>query len=208
MIKRFAFICLGWTAAASTAVAQTQSWPIMCRSGGGMTLSVQQEMDNLRSIPCGWFGGAYNIPCPNVGSGAEVSYGFKNPPGGIPRYLNAELTLSFEGAPQGANTALPGPGQCAFLDRPIVSSGQRGAVTVRMTQNMGNPSFISRIETDAEGRIVNLTPGGGTSARPIVEFLFARWRAKEQLFTVYGYSDGRPNTMILTGFEPTASGPN
>jgi hypothetical protein len=137
-----------------------------------------------------------------------VSYGFKVPSGGIPQYVHIDFTLPFDSAPQGANAALPVPGQCAFLDRPIFASGQRGALLARTTNNQGNPSFVREIQTDPERRIVSPSPGDGTAACPTVQFLFERWRAKGQLFTVYGYSDGRPNTLVITGFEPNASGPN
>jgi hypothetical protein len=61
MMMRIALACIAWAAARAEALAQ-QSWPIMCRSGGGVTFGVQQDMRTLRSIPCECFSAKYNIP--------------------------------------------------------------------------------------------------------------------------------------------------
>lgn len=206
MLKHATLACIVLIATAGQASAQ-QSWPITCRAGRGMTVGYTQDVRLKRDILCQQVFGANVLgdsrrACDTPGATYDVRPG-------IVQFLGAHLSLTFESARQGANTALPQAGQCAFLDRPIFENGQRGTLRVSLDYGPDATSILYSLSTDENGRLAQFdiaqTWGNGANGA-IAKFLIERWQAPGELFTVYARDDN--GALRVTGFEPNAAGPN
>ncbi|MDX2275414.1 MAG: hypothetical protein NW206_08170 [Hyphomonadaceae bacterium] len=121
---------------------------------------------------------------------------------------DSRLKLTFSPAPNGASTANPPPGECAWLDRPVAGGGR-----FEMFMQLRVPdSYVLRTARFVGDGCGNFRFDGLNTDNNASDATFAQVRTiidaleAEDLFTVYAYGAG--DTLYITAVSLDDAGPN
>ncbi len=120
------------------------------------------------------------------------------------------MTIEFSHAPTAANTANPGPGQCAWLDRPLLQ-GEGSSMTMELKGTAPNSYLIPRFRArgSANFRFEGMNGAGGRDANNPTLVQFNTILAAMDtggLFTIYAFNAGYGLRVSAVSLD--ANGPN
>lgn len=200
-MRVLAALLLALSITAGAASAQ-QAYPMRCRGGGAMTVS-------FKSLPAVTSVILDSSKC-RVRFGAPIECE-KTPMSGL---AQSSMDVTFFDAGVAANSANPGSGQCAWLDRPVGRSGQLTMMfALRPKEGIGyqTPIFVSG--ADGAFRFNGLIPGGipvGSSNDPTLLQVKTVLAAMQTggLFTVYAHAmPHRDDMLVVTAVSLADAGP-
>jgi hypothetical protein len=126
-----------------------------------------------------------------VGTSPSQSYEMGCMPGGSMQlvYGQNKIKISFSKASAGGKTAMPGPGQCAWFDRPI---------------NASEPSTMEMSVSTPQVKGIVMNSSSSSISLPIWDAeeplgFFLRAFYNKKLFTVYCYNEGSVLRITRTG---------
>jgi hypothetical protein len=125
---------------------------------------------------------SYPMVCRGGGSMVIFYDGLRSPP---------TVTVAFESATHAAGTTSPGPGQCAWLDRPLNSQEPRRLL---FTESLGGIQVIWSLDRGSADRLAQVRHGGAQTSA-IVNALDG------DLFYLHAYND-RNAHLRVTRFGP------
>lgn len=183
-------------AAISSGAAQAQrpqAYPLKCRAGGAMNVMFAPSTGYLSLVPS-------KDSCRKTLGGVECDY--RN----YSVLSSSRLIIEFSTAPQGANLANPGAGECAWLDR-AVGPEPRYTMTYPQRAPVGEQQFVPMFEGDGRGAFRFAGLSGGDRRLPPAADVQVIMSALESggFFTVYAF--GTSSGLEIVGVSPDAEGP-